>query len=859
MSITLQTQPDNQASKLCESIDSPSIFICNKIITHKNLAFNELDLSQDESLLLVEMLFKHFTNGQLSGQQTISGRQYEYCLLSINHQASDKLLCTLKLSGVNALSKRYSNLVNAIQRMSEGVVILNARRKIDFANQSFYKLFPCFEHVELANYEVGDVLKKALAEIITDKTKKVAMLRLLKRKISTNAPINLSFKNKDKRYIEYRDNISDEGERIGLFIDESSIMFLHEQLELAYTESLSLSKAKSSFMAAMSHEVKTPLNAMIGILDLCMMDEKISQLDYVSRLNKSAHHLLRLVNDVLDYTKFDAERVSLNPVKCNLRELFEQCISENAESAQVKNAELLLYIDPQLPQTFSIDDIRLVQVLNNLIGNALKFGNKKTNLVSVSVRLIQNSTMRVSVSDNGIGIAADKLEYIFENFTQASDDIHRTFGGTGLGLSICKQIATLMNGHISVNSEEGKGSRFIFEIPIKIESDSYQNKLNKLSTHFDSIVTDDKLMFFMLEKYKDNIGLMIEYNKDALLISQDTTLTITKSEVEQATRKQSNIFYISSYTTHIKRQNNHVIGKVPLKLSEILAALTLKGILQNESACISPPTGTEAIRELKVLFVEDNPDNLFVLKEQARTLNLDAQFAQNVKHAYQLFSESKVDIVITDYQMQGETGADLIRLIRQHETDNKAETACKIYVLTADKTQECEDDCSRAGMDSLLMKPISVAALNQLLMSQSKSVDKLVEAFSNEFDSGLAVNDEKCLFSLPTLVDVLGSDNLDELIEFLLMYTNNSNQSLAQLNQAAQSLDNDELGSIAHSMKSSFKIVGNQAALITCEEIEAALSSNASEHQRNELIKKLNEQQHLSISEIQHWVTNAKS
>jgi signal transduction histidine kinase/CheY-like chemotaxis protein len=855
----LQPQLDNQASRLCESIDSPSIIICNKAITHQNLAFNELNLSQDASRLLAEKLSEHFTNEKLSGQHIINSKQYEYCLLAINHQESDTLLCTLKLSGVNALSKRYSNLVNAIQRMSEGVVILNAQQKIDFANQSFYKLFPYFEEEDLTHTDVGELLKQALAKIIDDKTKQAAMLRLLKRKISTNAPINLSFKNKDNRYIEYRDNISDEGERIGLFIDESSIMFLHEQLELAYTESLSLSKAKSSFMAAMSHEVKTPLNAMIGILDLCMMDEQISQLDYVSRLNKSAHHLLRLVNDVLDYTKFDAERVSLNPVECDLRELFEQCISENAESAQVKNAELLLYIDPQLPQVFSIDDIRLMQVLNNLIGNALKFGNKKTNLVSVSVQLIKNSIMRVSVSDNGIGIAADKLESIFENFTQASDDIHRTFGGTGLGLSICKQITTLMNGHISVKSEEGKGSRFVFEIPIKIESDSYQSILNKLTTEFESIVTDDKLLFFMLDKYKENIGLTIEYNKDALLISHDKTLTIAKEKAQKPPHNQSNIFYISTYNTHIKSRHNHVISKVPLKLSEVVDALSHKQTSHNESANVLPQPSTDALRELSVLFVEDNPDNLFVLKEQARTLDLDAQFAQSVNHAYQLFTESKVDIVITDYQMQGETGADLIRLIRQYETDNQAETACKIYVLTADKTQECEDDCSRAGMDALLMKPISVAALNRLLMSHSESVDKLVDAFRNEFDSGLAANDEKCLFSLPTLVDVLGSDDLNELNEFLLMYTNNSNQSLAQLNQAAQSLDYDALGSIAHSMKSSFKIIGNHAALITCEEIEAALASSLSEQQVSELIKKVNEQHHSSVSQVQHWMTNAKS
>lgn len=857
---------DTHSFQFCNEIDSPCIKLDAGGIGFENTAFEKLALSFNEKHQLTQNIHNRIKTELLKGQIELAQGNFNYFLIdtSSKHDELNTHICILKPVGVNSLPKRYSNLVNAIQRMSEGVVILNSNHQVDFANQSFYKLFPYFTKQALETSELSILLKQAIDSIVADESKQRAMLRLLNRKISNNAPINISFKNKENRYIEYRDNISEDGERIGLFIDESSIMFLHEQLELAYTESLSLSKAKSSFMAAMSHEVKTPLNAMIGILDLCMRDENISQSEYVIRLNKSANHLLRLVNDVLDYTKFDAERVNLNAIASDVRELFEQCLSEHADSAQLKNTELLLYVDPQLPEQINVDDIRLSQVLNNLISNAIKFGNKKKNFVSVSVKLAEPSRMIISVSDNGIGVPKDKINTIFDNFTQASDEIHRTFGGTGLGLSICKQITSLMNGKIFAQSQEGKGSRFIVDITIEPLGKSFQEVLTKQQTKYDAIVTDDKLMYFMLEKYQKNIDIPIRYDNQALNKAKPNNLTITKHQAEIPKRGLSHIRYIKSRNSKSNSLNELFISKTPLRLSEILSALSIQKscLMQTEPNIHSKSQGIKL--NFKVLFVEDNPDNLFVLKEQAKTLELDAQFAQTVKEAFQFCAQINFDIIITDYQMQGETGADLIRLLYSNSPSFKTKFTGKIYVLTADKTQECEDDCKRAGADAILMKPISIASLNQLLMSHCSVADNQqesaqVEAFASEYESELTVNEDNCLFSAQTLLEVLGSEDVNELKEFLKMYMQNINNALEQLQHAVDILDINQIASLSHSMKSSFKIIGGQAMLLNCERIESCVLKPLNAQLETDLrarFEKLNEQFEQSNEQINTWIEN---
>lgn len=713
-----------------------------------NSLFDKYKITPDDLKILAATILAKIENSAFHSSCQVNELGLDLDILEVSNKL---FLVSFRNTHIKEPEKHYDNLVAAIHRMGEAVVITNTNGLIEFANKTLFTLFPFIEQSQIDSLTLSDLIDQISGQILKGKERKQkAFMRLVKRKLTQNHSLTFSFRNVDQRYIDYRDSISQHGERICLFIDESSIMFLHEQLELAYKESLTLSQAKSSFLAAMSHEVKTPLNAMLGILDLCLADKKLAESEYIKRLDHSGQQLLRLVNDVLDYTKLDAEKMSLNKVTCNLADVFGQVLTNHQAKAHEKSIRLSLSLSDKLPHFASIDDIRLSQILNNLISNSIKFCPQEQGKVELNVEFENDNQLHIEVSDNGMGISEEAQKHIFDSFSQADSQIHRNFGGTGLGLSICKELCELMGGEIKVHSRIGEGCKMRLIIPIQV--------------------------------------------------------------IESAP----------------------VIQAIPKNLAhEELSA---------------------KLASVKVLFVEDNPANMFVLKEQSKKLSLDADFAENAKSAIKLWQKKHHQLIISDYQMPEKTGAQLIQIIKALERKKSISGHTKMYVLTADKTLDCEQDCKKSGADAVIMKPLKLQGIADLV---SQHVNKS-EGFATKIQPINRQLASKAYFDSTALDSIMGETDVSEKVEFLSLFVENMQKSKAELKQAILLNDMKMLREISHRMKSSAKIIGAQKLCMSCEHLERVSREERNNSEVEQTLSSVIQDLNNSLSETSYWVQHAK-
>ncbi|NOR88401.1 MAG: response regulator [Bacteroidales bacterium] len=242
------------------------------------------------------------------------------------------------------------------------------------------------------------------------------------------------------------------------------------ELEIAMKMAEEATLSKSSFLSNMSHEIRTPLNGIIGITEL-LLDEKLAEdtLRMLGSIKYSADNLLKIINEILDFSKIEAGKISFEEVDFNLKRLIEELLKNMKFTAQAKSLELLSKIDEAIPKYVCGDPVKLTQILTNLIGNAVKFTS--SGYVKLVLRLsdekLENGkkVLHFIIKDTGIGIPKNKLDSIFESFQQSDSSTSRKFGGTGLGLTISKDFVEMQGGKMSVESEEGKGSSFIFSYP----------------------------------------------------------------------------------------------------------------------------------------------------------------------------------------------------------------------------------------------------------------------------------------------------------------------------------------------------------------------------------------------------------
>ena len=362
--------------------------------------------------------------------------------------------------------------------------------------------------------------------------------QLLEELKQTNQVLEKEIKERKKIEIElkkHKDHLELEVEKRTAELKE-----LNNELIKAKDIAEKANESKSSFLANMSHDIRTPMNGIIGMVDI-LLDTPLSndQRDFVQTINSSAETLLSLINDILDFSKIEANKLSLESIEFSIHDTVKNTIDLLAVKANEKKLYLHYTISPETPHVLKGDPVRIKQILFNLIGNAIKFTKKGG--VNVQVQLIErngdNVHIQISIKDTGIGISKENQSTLFQKFTQADSSITRKFGGTGLGLTISKQLAQMMNGDIQLKSEENVGSEFIVRICL-ISCDTL-NEINNNST---------------IEKNTTTVNDQMEDSSKNLNSANPKILFVEDNRVNQKIIS----IYLNKLNCHVEIANNGI-------------------------------------------------------------------------------------------------------------------------------------------------------------------------------------------------------------------------------------------------------------------------------------------------------------
>jgi signal transduction histidine kinase/CheY-like chemotaxis protein/HPt (histidine-containing phosphotransfer) domain-containing protein len=548
-----------------------------------------------------------------------------------------------------------------------------------------------------------------------------------------------------------RDNLQRELQRHGR---------LEQQLMLAKQAAESAVLAKGEFLATMSHEIRTPLNGIVPMLDLLSRAAlPPDQRDMLNTASASSQQLLRIVDDILDYSKLEANKLELEITGFNLREVLDGVLQLMQRPAENKNLRLTLHLDPAVRLPVRGDPVRMRQVLSNLIGNAVKFTERGS--VSVSVRRLGETAaqhlLHFEVRDTGIGIDAEAQTRLFSSFSQADASTTRLYGGTGLGLAICKRIVDLMGGRIGVYSEPGRGATFWFEVPLlKVIGDL---RTQDASTDFSRalLVSPDARLRQRLALLLPSWGIQlsaVDTTQEglerlrnslapgaapyAIVIGDLSGIRasaralhrgVTRNSVHEATRmiwlytdeeipdelrenstllpRQSHgadLHAALSYSPTPLKPEAVAFEETPIRRDEIPPiAATAPAPAQAEVSTVADAASAST----RLLLVEDNPVNLAVGEKLLSVLGYRCDIATNGQIALEKMASGGYSLVLMDCQMPVLDGYSATREWRERETLQRAPQRLPIVAMTANAMAGDRQRCLDAGMDDYLSKPVS--------------------------------------------------------------------------------------------------------------------------------------------------------
>ena len=616
--------------------------------------------------------------------------------------------------------------------------------------------------------------------------------------------------------------------------------------------------AKGEFLATMSHEIRTPLNGIIPMLELLSSSRlAMDQQEILRTATASAQQLLRIVDDILDYSKLEADRLELETTGFNLRELLHSVITLMERSAEAKNLRLTLFIDPSVRLPVRGDPVRLRQVLTNLISNAIKFTERGS--VTVTVRKIGETPaqhqLRFEVQDTGIGIDAATCNRLFQPFSQADASTTRLYGGTGLGLAISQRIVSLMGGKIGVESQPGMGSTFWFEIPLlKVAGDMPSQQEGLLAGRVLLITTNPQLrarLTLLLPGWGlrittvENTRDALERLRQACAQSGPSTFSVVLADLSSipgtAVSLARNLEHHAQYGNPrllYLRDDSASAPELPpaaivmprnvddVRLREVLSSAGNSSSHPEQSAELPPrPPRVMPQRKTRVLLVEDNPVNLMVAQRLLQVMEVDCDTAGNGQAALEKLDGGDYDLVLMDCQMPVLDGYAATRRWREIEQARGADRRLPIVAMTANAMAGDRQKCLDAGMDDYLSKPVTRAELEQCI-ERWKSSNLAVPAARpapapsrppsppaapagdapSALDAGV----------LDELRDVLGT----EVDRIVAVYLEDAPRLIAQLQHAAASHDPIALRVAAHTLKSSSANVGATALATAARELE---------------------------------------
>ncbi len=654
---------------------------------------------------------------------------------------------------------------------------------------------------------------------------------------------------------------------------ERQVSVRTEQLEKAKNAAEAASRAKSAFLATMSHEIRTPMNGVLGMTDMLLgttLSDK--QRHYTSMVKRSGEHLLVIINDILDFSKIEAGKLTVEYIQFNFCDLLDDIDHAFTPQAQAKGIALIFEIANDIPVAICGDPNRLRQILANLLGNAVKFTDRGTITVKVTVtgEDAQKVGVRFEVHDTGIGVAREARARIFDAFSQADGSTTRKYGGTGLGLAISKQLVELMGGKIGVDNAISQGSVFWFTLNFdkrQVDCDE-PGALANLTAGIRALIVDDTessrtVLERQLASWQvasasvrgaaealdalaaaarahtpyDVAILAMELPRTsglalAATIKADPALAATKLLLLSSEQRAADV---------VQRREAGVAFQLiqPAREGDLFECLrtTPRGIDTRPAAPLQPrvPQPATRTRRRRVLLAEDNPVNVEVARAMLDALGLEVDCARNGDEALQAVRSGEFDVVLMDCQMPVMDGFAATAEIRRHEQQSGRQRMLPIIAITANALQGDREACLAAGMNDYLSKPFSQQELGAVIgrwmaLPLAASVHhQAAEPTPAPAPAAAAIAIAGAQAEVRTAINLraldsiraLSKDGGDALVHKVISaYVDDTPQQLATLRTAIAGIDPEQLRRAAHSLKSSSANVGALALAQLCKDME---------------------------------------
>jgi signal transduction histidine kinase/CheY-like chemotaxis protein/HPt (histidine-containing phosphotransfer) domain-containing protein len=639
------------------------------------------------------------------------------------------------------------------------------------------------------------------------------------------------------------------------------------QLRKAKDEAESASRSKSQFLANMSHEIRTPMNGVLGMVDLLLYSDLTErQRKIAETILRSGNTLLEIINGILDFSKIEAGKLQLENTDFDLRDAVDGVVELLAERAHNKGLEMAHLIHRNVPVALRGDPGRLIQILTNLVDNAIKFTSEGEVSITVTASEDEETTalLEFEIRDTGIGIPPGPRSHIFELFSQADESTTRRYGGTGLGLAIAKELTEMMGGQISVESESEQGSTFRFSARLE-KRPGHLRPLPALPSEFQQtralIVSGNNTNRNILSYHLNTFEIQhtcVENRQEALdalcnaarqgvpydLALLDVKLSEGENpELAQAIQSEPDtgpvrLIILTSSVLRLDEERLRQFGIVgglnkPVTQSQILECLAgAMGVsLELVASERKPKLGLEQnlfAPGARVLLAEDNPVTREVAVQMLENLGCRVDVVSDGMEAVEALSKKSYDLVFMDCQMPRLDGIEATRLIRAR--NNEAARRIPIIALTAHAMMGERERCLEAGMSDYLSKPVTLETLASALgrwipVSATSTGQRALGALRRvdpQANEQTDDDDEEAIDpdALTHLMEIQTEKSPDIVKKLVEIYLRDSPLRLHKMRNALQRQDAETFWREAHTLKGSSHIIGARRVAALCDNLE---------------------------------------